>query len=180
MACPRPLLVVNSHPTDVAQLCVACPRTCSIVSRPLDMHNILAPSRKSLGRVLVLRQHRLKTRSYVNDVVITGTAAVASGSFVLSSLQLLNAIAQLPPERAKSIDSGDDDDAFVWSVATVVSLIPVVNFMVCTHLQLCSHRGRTSCVCLDIIFPPPQAVAVISRHGRWPLSQQMPPDDSTR
>lgn len=98
------------------------------------MYRLLAPSPKP--RVLVLRPHRLKALSFVNDVVVTGTAALASGSFVLSSLQLLNTIAQLPTETTKDIAAGDDDDAFVWSVATVLSLIPVFNFMVCTQLQL--------------------------------------------
>lgn len=94
------------------------------------MHCTHASSVRLRGRTSVLGRNRLTPNSLVNDVVITATGTVASGSFVLSSLQLLNAVAQLPGDSDRRIDSADDDDAFVWSVATVLSLIPVFNFTV--------------------------------------------------
>jgi len=77
-----------------------------------------------------LRPNRLRPNSVLSDIFISSTTVVASGALLLSSLQLLNSVAQLPEQAESGINLGDDDESFVWSVATVLSIIPVFNFTV--------------------------------------------------
>ena len=94
----------------------------------------LTPSFKHSVRSQALCRKERVQRSSLDDIVVTTTSVVASVSFALSSLQLLNTVARLPVNAEQSLDNetdlDNDEDAFVWSVATVVSLIPVFNFMV--------------------------------------------------
>eukprot|EP00892_Ulva_mutabilis_P007210 jgi/Ulvmu1/4861/UM020_0147.1 len=92
------------------------------------MRNFATSPCRLASQTPFLGRGRVTRSSIANDLLITTTGVVASGSFVLSSLQLFNAVAQLPEQDSTSINLGDEDDTFVWSVATVLSLIPIFNF----------------------------------------------------
>jgi hypothetical protein len=68
----------------------------------------------------------------------------------LSVAYLLTAVHESDRRQNDITVSGQDEEGFVWSVATVVSLIPYVNWMV---RHSCLFRGRARATALDTVVP---------------------------
>jgi hypothetical protein len=89
------------------------------------------------GGVHRLRGHKLREfkrsfvcKSLIEDTLVTGSGIAALAGAGLSIAYLLTGIYKAESTTGAEESSDEEEESFVWSVATVVSLIPYVNWMV--------------------------------------------------